>query len=130
MWYVWGYPFESRAPTSFYFPTRKYFTIWFKFLDFLRSVDRLKVLIRFIISSCGLVETIWGYGERGHAFESHAPPFFYFPTRKYFTIWFKFLDLLRSLDRFKVLIRVIISEFYIPWRKKSVKIYFQEFIVW
>ena len=37
---------------------------------------------------------------------------FYFPTRKYFKILLKFLDFLRSLDRFKVLIRVIISDFY------------------
>ena len=35
-----------------------------------------------------------------------------FKTRKYFTTLFKFLDFLRSLDRFKVLIWVIISEFY------------------
>ena len=47
--------------------------------------------------------------------------FFYFPTRKYFTILFRFLDFLRSLDRLKVLIRVFISEFYMTWRKNSLK---------
>jgi len=52
---------------------------------------------------------------------------FYFPTRKYFTLsylfifLFEFLDFLRSLDRFKVLIRAIFSEFYMPWRKISLK---------
>ena len=61
--------------------------------------------------SCGVVDKIWDYNELGHAFESRAPNLFYFPTRKYFTILFKFLDFLRSLDRFKVLIRAIISEF-------------------
>ena len=49
----------------------------------------------------------------GHAFESRAPTLFYSSTRKFFTISFKFLDFLRSLDRFKVLITVIISEFNI-----------------
>ena len=48
----------------------------------------------------------WVTYEWVHVFESHAPPVFYFPTWKYLTILFKFLDFLRSLDRFKVLIRV------------------------
>ena len=48
--------------------------------------------------------------------------FFYFPIRKYFTMQFKFFEFLRSLDRFKVLIRVIISEFYTAWRKTLTKI--------
>ena len=43
--------------------------------------------------------------------------FFYFRTRKYFIMLFKFLDFLRSLDRFKVL-KVIISDYYLVWRKK------------
>ena len=63
-----------------------------------------------------------GYGERGHAFESHAPPVFYFPARKYVTNKFKFLDFLKSLDRYKVLVRVINSEFYMAWRKDFTKI--------
>ena len=41
--------------------------------------------------------------------------FFLFLNQKYFTILFKFLDFLRSLDRFRVLIKVIISEFYTRW---------------
>ena len=49
--------------------------------------------------------------------------FFYFSTRKYFTMLFKILDFLRSLDRFKVLIRVIISGFFIAWRKNITKIF-------
>ena len=36
--------------------------------------------------------------DLGHAFESREPPLFYFSSRKYFTIKFKFLDFLRSLD--------------------------------
>ena len=36
-------------------------------------------------------------------------------------ILFKILDFLRSLDRFEVLIRVIISEFYMAWRKYLLK---------
>ena len=55
-------------------------------------------------------------------FESRAPTHFYFLTRKYFTILFQFLELLRSLDRFKVLIRVIISEFSMTLRKNFTKI--------
>ena len=47
----------------------------------------------------------------------------FFPTPKYFTILFKFLDLLWSLDWFKVRFRVIISEFYMAWRKKFTKIF-------
>ena len=46
---------------------------------------------------------------------------FYFPTRKYFTILFKFLDFLRSLDRFTVLIKFLICEFYMTWKKISLK---------
>ena len=49
-----------------------------------------------LASACGLMDKIWGY-EWGHAFESHAPPFLF--SKKTF---------LQSLDRFKVLIRVII----------------------
>ena len=63
------------------------------------------------------------YYDLGHAFESRAPSLFYFPTRKYFTIQFKFLDFLTSLDRFEVLIRVIISEFYMARRKNFTKIF-------
>ena len=37
---------------------------------------------------------------------------FLFSKPKYFTIWFTFLEFLRSLDRLIVLIRAIISEFY------------------
>ena len=48
--------------------------------------------------------------------------FFYFPTRKYFTFYFKFLHYLRSVDRFKVLIWFIISEFYMALRRKFTKI--------
>ena len=44
--------------------------------------------------------------------------FFYFPTRKYLTILFKFLDFPWSLDRLNGLIRVIISEFYMALEKK------------
>ena len=46
-----------------------------------------------------------------------------FSTRKYFTILFKILDFLRSLDRFKVHIRAIISEFYMAWRNNFTKIF-------
>ena len=38
-------------------------------------------------------------------------------------ILFKILDFLRSLDRLKVHIRIIISEFYIAWRKNFTKIF-------
>ena len=57
--------------------------------------------------------------QLGHAFKSRAPTLFYFATRKYFTITFKFFEFLRSLGRYKVLIRVIISEFHTTWRKKN-----------
>ena len=33
---------SNPAHQLFNVPTRKYFTIWFKFLDFLRSPDRLE----------------------------------------------------------------------------------------
>ena len=49
--------------------------------------------------------------------------FFYFSTRKYFTIKFEFLDFLRPLDRFRVRIRVIISRFYMARRKNFTKIF-------
>ena len=42
----------------------------------------------------------------------------------FFTILFKFLDFLRSPDRFEVLITVIISEFYMAWREKLTKIFY------
>ena len=47
----------------------------------------------------------------------------FFSTRKYFTILFKILDFLRSLNRFKVLIRLIKSEFYMAWRKNFTKLF-------
>ena len=62
-------------------------------------------------TSRGLVDKIGDYNESGQAFDSRAPTAFYFSTWKYYTIWIKFLDFLRSLDRSKVLIGVIISEF-------------------
>ena len=68
------------------------------------------------------MDKICEYHEYGQAFESCAPAIFYFPTPKYFTILFKFVDFLRSLDRFKVLIRIISSEFYMAKRKKFTKI--------
>ena len=49
------------------------------------------------------MDKIWEKHELGHAFESRAPTFD-FQTRKYFKILFKFLEFLRSLDQFKVLI--------------------------
>ena len=52
---------------------------------------------------------------------SNPATLFYFQTQKYFTILFKFLEFLRSLDRFKVFIRVIISEFYMAWRLNSLQ---------
>ena len=60
---------------------------------------------------------IWQYYELGYAFDSRVSTLFYFPTQKYFTILFKFLDFLRSLDRFKLLI----SEFYMDGEKISLK---------
>ena len=48
-----------------------------------------------------------------------ATLFFYFSTQKYFTIKLKILDFLRSLDRFKVFIQVIIIEFYMAWKNFS-----------
>ena len=47
---------------------------------------------------------------------------FYFSSRKYFSILFKFLDFLRSLDQLKVLVRVIISDFYMARIEKFTKI--------
>ena len=47
--------------------------------------------------------------------------FFCISTRKYFTILFKILDFLRILDRFKLHIRVIISEFFRLGEKISLK---------
>ena len=64
-----------------------------------------------IKTSYGVVDKIWDYGAYDHAFESRSNFFFYFPTQKYFSIQF------RSLERFKVLIRVMISDFYMAWRK-------------
>ena len=49
--------------------------------------------------------------------------FFYFLNWKYFTILFKILDLLRSLDRFKVLLRVILNEISMAWRENFTKIF-------
>ena len=69
------------------------------------------------------MDKIWDYYELGHAFTSRAPTVFYFSTQNYFTISLKFLDFLRSLDRFKVLITVIISEFYMACREKLTKIF-------
>ena len=66
---------------------------------------------------------MWDYHELGHAIESCAPTVFYFPTRKFLMILFEFLDFLRSLDRFKILIRVIISDFYMAWKKNPSKIF-------
>ena len=48
--------------------------------------------------------------------------FFIFLTRKYFTK-VEFLDFVRSLDRFKGLIRVIISGVYMAWTKKITKFF-------
>ena len=48
-------------------------------------------------------DKIWGLDEWERQFESHAAPIFNFPTRKYSSILFKFLDFLWSLDRFKFL---------------------------
>ena len=49
--------------------------------------------------------------------------FFYFLAQKYFTIQFKFLDILPSLDSLEVLIRVIICNFNMALRKKITKIF-------
>ena len=70
------------------------------------------------------MDKIWDYYELGHAFKSRAPTVFYFSTQNYFTISFKFLDFLRLLDQFELLIRVIISEFYMAWREKLTKIFY------
>ena len=47
----------------------------------------------------------------GPAFGSSSNLFFYFPIQKYFTILFKILEFLRSLDRLKVHIRVLLVSF-------------------
>ena len=65
-------------------------------------MKKLEILRVFPYSSfCGLVDKILDFDELGHVFESR--------------------DFLRPLDRFKILIRIIISEFYMAWRKKLLK---------
>ena len=69
-----------------------------------------------------LVNKIIYYDELGYAFESRAQiVFFYFSNRKIFYDPIQISRLPMALDRFKVLIRVIISELYMAWRKNSLK---------
>ena len=71
-----------------------------------------------------LVNKIIYYDELGYAFESRAQiVFFYFSNRKIFYDPIQISRLPMALDRFKVLIRVIISELYMAWRKNSLKYY-------
>ena len=72
-------------------------------------------------SSCGLVDKIYDSDEWGHTFKYRAPSAFLFFNSKIFYLSFKFLNFLRSLDRFKVLFRVVISEIYMAWRKISLE---------
>ena len=71
------------------------------------KVERLHAFT--IITSSGIMGKIWQWYKLSYAFESCEPTLFYFRTGKYF----KFLDFLRWSDWFKVLIGVMISEFYI-----------------
>ena len=57
----------------------------------------------------------------GPAFESSSNLFFYFPIQKYFTILFKILEFLRSLDRFTVHTRVLLVSFIWLGEKNSLK---------
>ena len=69
-----------------------------------KVIIKIIYLILFTELFDSVADKIRKYGEYGHAFESHTN---FFSNLKYFTILFKILDFLRSVGRFKVLIRVI-----------------------
>ena len=74
------------------------------------------------IITYGVVDKIWEYKRKVMRSIPRTDPLLFFNS-KIFTVLFKFLDFLQLLDRFKVLTWVVISEFYMTWRKNFTEIF-------
>ena len=108
----------------YFFQNHEFFLFFFCAENFNYLMIKKQILHAFRkTTSCGIVDKIYS-GTRKVMSSNPAQNFlFIFKTRKYLTIEFKFFNFLGSLDKLKVLIWVIISEFYMAWRNNFTKIF-------